>query len=117
MDFYKRVGIVCRAVPEGCVASYGQIALLCGRPRNARQVGYALKKGWAGEVPAPRIVNSQGFLTGALAFDHPDLQRLLLKKEGVEVSCENRVDLGKFGWKNTLKEALELKRRFEELGI
>ena len=39
MEFYQRVGIVCRAIPVGKVATYGQIALLCGKPRNARQVG------------------------------------------------------------------------------
>ena len=39
MDFYKRVGITVRTVPEGRVATYGQIALLCGKPKNARQVG------------------------------------------------------------------------------
>ena len=44
MDFYKRVGITVRAVPEGKVATYGQIALLCGKPKNARQVGYADRK-------------------------------------------------------------------------
>ena len=52
MDFYKRLEIVCRAVPEGKVITYGQAALLCGFPKNARQVGYGLKKGLAGEVPA-----------------------------------------------------------------
>ena len=63
MDFYKRVGITVRTVPEGRVATYGQIALLCGKPKNARQVGYALNRGLAGEVPAHRVVNSQGYLT------------------------------------------------------
>ena len=68
MDFYKRVGITVRTVPEGKVATYGQIALLCGKPKNARQVGYALNRGLAGEVPAHRVVNSQGYLTGAASF-------------------------------------------------
>lgn len=117
MDFYKRMGLVCCSVPRGRVASYGQIALLCGRPKNARQVGYGLNRGRAGEVPAHRIVNSQGFLTGALAFGYPDLQRLLLKQEGVEVSPDNRVDLGKYGWNNSLEEALALARQFEKMGI
>ena len=78
MDFYKRVGITVRTVPEGRVATYGQIALLCGKPKNARQVGYALNRGLAGEVPAHRVVNSQGYLTGAASFEHTDLQRMLL---------------------------------------
>ena len=74
MDFYKRVGIVCNAIPEGRAASYGQIALLCGKPRNARQVGYCLNRGRAGKVPAHRVVNSQGYLTGAGSFEHPDTE-------------------------------------------
>ena len=71
MDFYKRVGIVCNAIPEGRAASYGQIALLCGKPRNARQVGYCLNRGRAGKVPAHRVVNSQGYLTGGRILRAP----------------------------------------------
>ena len=112
MDFYKRVGITVRAVPEGKVATYGQIALLCGKPKNARQVGYALNRGLAGEVPAHRVVNS-----GAASFEHPDLQRMLLEEEEVLVSAEGRVDMKRDGWKNTLKDALRLKEMFEREGI
>ena len=117
MDFYKRVGITVRAVPEGKVATYGQIALLCGKTKNARQVGYALNRGLAGEVPAHRVVNSQGYLTGAASFEHPDLQRMLLEEEEVLVSAEGRVDMKRDGWKNTLKDALRLKEMFEREGI
>ena len=111
-DFYGRVGIVLREVPDGKVVTYGQVALLCGLPRNARQVGYALNRGLAGEVPAHRVVNSQGYLTGAAAFEHPDLQRMLLEAEGVTVSGDGRVDLKRFGWKNTLEEAVRLREMF-----
>ena len=117
MDFYKRLGIVCRAVPEGKVITYGQAALLCGFPKNARQVGYGLKKGLAGKVPAYKVVNSQGVLSGAASFDHPDLQRLLLEEEGVEVSMDNQVDLKLYGWKNTLEEAEAFAEEFCRLGI
>ena len=82
MDFYKRLGIVCRAIPKGKVITYGQAALLCGFPKNARQVGYGLKKELAGEVPAYKVVNSKGILSGAASFDHPDLQRLLFRRRG-----------------------------------
>ena len=44
MDFYKRARIVCLAIPYGEAATYGQIAMLCGKPKNARQVGYALNR-------------------------------------------------------------------------
>lgn len=117
MDFYKRVGLVCRRIPRGRAATYGQIALLCGKPRNARQVGYALNRGRAGEVPAHRVVNGQGELSGALAFDYPDLQRRLLEDEGVKLSADNRVDLKVYGWKNTLEEALHLRELFEQEGV
>ena len=63
MDIYRRIGLVCSRIPRGRVATYGQIALLCGKPGNSRQVGYALKKGLAGEnVPAHRVVNAAGIL-------------------------------------------------------
>lgn len=117
MDFYRRVGMVCRAVPQGKVVSYGQIALLCGRPRNSRQVGYALNRGLAGDVPAYRVVNSQGYLSGAASFEYPDLQKRLLSEDGIEVSAEGRVDIKKDGWHNTLEDAVRLKELFELEGI
>ena len=93
MDFYKRVGITVRTVPEGRVATYGQIALLCGKPKNARQVGYALNRGLAGEVPAHRVVNSQG--RTAPGWDE---QRSLLEAEGVEFKSNGCVDMAKYQW-------------------
>ena len=83
-DFYKRAAIVCRAIPYGKAATYGQIALLCGKPKNARQVGYALNRNRLGDdIPAYRVVNARGILSGAAAFDTADMQKLLLENEGV----------------------------------
>lgn len=121
MDFYRRMGIVCRHIPEGKVATYGQIALLSGKPANARQVGYGLRHGLAGEkIPAYRVVNSKGVLSGACYFETWDMQKILLQDEGVEVTWKEdgwAVDLKKYGWKNTLDEACELERIFEQEGI
>lgn len=118
MDIYKRIGIVCRQIPVGRVATYGQIALLCGKPKNSRQVGYALRQGLAGEnVPAYRVVNSAGGLSGAIHFDTFDMQRMLLEEDGVRVTWtgkEFRVNLKEYGWKNTMEDALYLKGLFEE---
>ena len=108
--------IVCREVPEGKVITYGQAALLCGYPKNARQVGYGLKKELAGDVPAYKVVNSQGVLSGAASFEHPDLQRMLLE-EGIEVSMDNKVDLKKYGWKNSLEDAEFFRETFRRKGI
>ena len=117
MDFYKRIGIVCNAIPKGKVATYGQIALLCGKPKNSRQVGYALKMDLAGEVPAYRVVNARGILSGAVYFDMPDLQKILLTEDGVEVIWTPdgwKVDLKTYQWKNTMEEAERLMTMFEE---
>ena len=103
MDIYRRIGLVCSRIPRGRVATYGQIALLCGKPGNSRQVGYALKKGLAGEnVPAHRVVNAAGILSGAAHFASMDLQCLLLREEGVEVLWTPKgwkTDLKRYGWK------------------
>lgn len=120
-DFYKRARIVCRTIPKGTAATYGQIALLCGRPTHARQVGYALNRGRLGEgIPAHRVVNAKGILSGAGAFETGDTQKRLLESEGVEVTETPdgyRVDLKRFGWKNTMEEAIRLREQFEAEGI
>ncbi len=120
MGFYERAGIVCRRIPWGRTATYGQIALLCGKPQNARQVGYALNRGKLGKVPAHRVVNAQGILTGASSFETYEMQKLLLEREGIEV-CQRegrwQIDQKKYGWKHTLEEALELAEEFERRGI
>lgn len=117
MDFYRRVAIVCRTIPYGKAATYGQIALLCGKPHNSRQVGYALRNDLAGDIPAHRIVNSQGYLSGAAAFFQPDTQRILLEAEGIKVSSDNRVNLKRDGWSNTLEDALTLRKQFEQENV
>lgn len=113
MTFYEKMRIVCQAIPEGKVATYGQIALLCGKPKNSRQVGYGLKHNLAGDdIPAFRVVNSKGELSGASYFEFPDMQKILLQEEGVEVIWNGRkwcVDLKTYGWKNTFEEAEMLK--------
>ena len=52
MDFYQRLELVGKQIPKGFVTTYGQLALLCGKPGNARQVGYALREGRAGKEQA-----------------------------------------------------------------
>lgn len=121
MDFYKRMKLVCEQIPEGKVASYGQIALLCGKPKNARQVGYALRQDRAGSnIPAYRIVNGSGYLSGAQAFATPELQRSMLGQEGIEVVWTKRgwkVDMELYGWKNSMEEAEILYQMFKTEGI
>lgn len=84
MTFYEKMRLVCLRIPRGKVATYGQIAMLCGKPRNSRQVGYGLRENLAGEdIPAFRVVNGKGELSGAQHFVISDLQRTLLAEDGV----------------------------------
>lgn len=118
MDFYKRVEAVCKNIPYGRAATYGQIALLCGKPGNARQVGYALNHRVSGpDIPAHRVVNARGFLSGSRAFATPLLQEQLLKAEGIKADSEGYVDLKKYGWHNSMDEALRLEAYFHIQGI
>ena len=117
MTFYEKMRIVCLAIPAGRVATYGQIAMLCGHPRNARQVGYGLKNNLAGnDIPAFRVVNSRGILSGAGQFGIPGWQQRMLEEEGVPVVPEGtswRVDLDQYGWRTTLEEAEGFLRHFQ----
>lgn len=116
MNFYERMRIVCLAIPKGTVATYGQIAALCGKPKNSRQVGYGLKMNLAGEaVPAHRIVNGKGELSGAIYFEMPEMQKILLMEEGIEVLWNGKnwiVDLKKYGWRNSIEDALQFEKLF-----
>ena len=109
MDLGRRVALVCAAIPCGRVASYGQIAALCG------QVGQALHRG--ASDTAHRVVNSQGRLSGAAAFLVAGLQRRLLEAEGVEVLPGERVELKRFGWKPDEAEVAALDAAFVREGI
>ena len=116
MDFYEKTAIVCRMIPEGRVSTYGQIALLCGNPRYARRVGFALGRKLT-DVPAHRVVNHQGILSGAMAFATADVQKILLEVEGVAVMRTAdgkswRVELGKYGWQPSQEELSAMTQAF-----
>lgn len=97
LQLAERVYVVVRAVPPGRVTTYGTIAELIGRPRNARLVGWAMRRCPDG-VPAHRVVNASGDLSGGWAFGHPSVQRGLLEAEGVRFVGEARCDLARHVW-------------------
>lgn len=86
-------------------------------PKECQTGRYGLKKELAGEVPAYKDGKQQRDSFRAASFDYPDLQRLLLEEEGVEVSMDNQVDLKQYGWKNTLEEAEAFAEEFCRLKI
>lgn len=118
MNFYDKMRIVCLEIPRGKVATYGQIAMLCGKPRNSRQVGYGLRENLAGnDIPAFRVVNGKGELSGAFHFSIFGLQKALLEEEGVEVFSNGNswyVDLKKYGWITTVDDVAYFADRFEK---
>ena len=91
--------------------------LFCAVIQKCQTGGLWVKKELAGDVPAYKVVNSQGVLSGAASFEHPDLQRMLLEEEGIEISMDNKVDLKKYGWKNSLEDAEFFRETFRRKGI
>jgi len=97
-SFYQKVLQVVQKIPPGKVTTYGAIARYLGSGRGARMVGWVLntQKGNR-QIPAHRVVNRKGMLTGKMHFDGSNLMQELLESEGVEV-VDNRVDLKKYFW-------------------
>lgn len=99
MSFYDVVYEQVIRIPEGKVATYGQLAHLCGSPRASRAVGYALHfNPDPGRIPCHRVVNRFGGLAPAYAFGGIDIQKIKLEAEGVVVREDNTVDLEKYIW-------------------
>ena len=85
-NFFEQVYEVVRKIPYGRVCSYGLIAGYLGSPQSARMVGWAMNASHNFEdVPAHRVVNRMGLLTGKHHFDGTNLMQQLLENEGVEV--------------------------------
>ena len=90
-SFFERVYEIVRQIPFGKVTSYGAIAKCLGTAQSARMVGWAMNASHNLEdVPAHRVVNRNGLLTGKMHFDGSNLMQQLLENEGVEV-LENQV--------------------------
>lgn len=98
-NFFERVYAIARQIPEGRVTSYGAIAKALGTARSARMVGWAMNASHNMEdVPAHRVVNRNGVLTGKHHFDGTSLMQQLLESEGVEVINNQIVDFEKYFW-------------------
>ncbi len=92
INFFEEVWAVVRLIPKGRVSSYGAIAKYLGAAKSSRMVGWAMNAahGVKPKVPAQRVVNRNGLLTGKHHFGSPDIMQKLLEKDGVEVK-EDRV--------------------------
>ncbi|MBL7953432.1 MAG: MGMT family protein [Flavobacteriales bacterium] len=99
-DFFVDVMSVVRQIPKGRVTSYGAIAKYLGAARSSRIVGYCMNNSHVvkPKVPAHRVVNRIGILTGKHHFASPTAMEELLKKEGVAVKNDQVVDFTKRFW-------------------
>jgi len=92
-------------IPEGRIATYGQIAKLIGFPRHARQIGFALSTLKNGSsVPWHRVINAKGKISPRGLEGCDDYQRLLLEEEGVIFDVNDCISLKQFQWKPDLLE-------------
>lgn len=99
-SFYDQVFELVRLIPKGRVTSYGAIAKSLGSGGSARMVGYAMSNAGLAHppVPAHRVVNSIGLLTGKFHFSPPELMENLLQQEGVLVADNKIKDFKRVFW-------------------
>jgi methylated-DNA-protein-cysteine methyltransferase-like protein len=99
ISFFERVYQIARQIPAGRVTSYGAIAKAIGAAKSARMVGYAMNASHAmPDVPAHRVVNRNGLLTGKHHFQGTSLMQQLLENEGIEVENNQILHFKKHFW-------------------
>lgn len=99
-EFFDSVYQVVRLIPKGRVTSYGAIAKYLGSPQSSRLVGYAMNASHTQKpkVPAHRVVNRNGELTGKHHFETPFLMQELLEKEGIKVKNDKVLNFQQLFW-------------------
>jgi methylated-DNA-protein-cysteine methyltransferase-like protein len=98
-DFFKRVWEVVKCIPKGRVTSYGAIAKYLGAARSARMVGWAMNASHSiKNIPAHRVVNRNGLLTGKMHFNPQNKMEKLLLKEGIKVKNDQVIGFKEKFW-------------------
>jgi len=98
-NFFERVYAIAKQIPEGKVTSYGAIAKALGAARSARMVGWAMNASHNKlDIPAHRVVNRNGLLSGKHHFEGTNLMQQLLENEGIVVIDNQIVDFEKHFW-------------------
>ena len=101
-NFKSEVYRIVKKIPKGRVSTYGEIAQALGRPRWARQVGWALHQNKSSDVPCHRVVNREGRLAPNFRFDGAEEHRRRLLTEGVKFMDDMHVDLISNLWKQLI---------------
>jgi methylated-DNA-protein-cysteine methyltransferase-like protein len=109
-NFFQLVYQVCREIPKGRATSYGTIAKYLSAGRSARMVGWAMNNSHqqTPPVPAHRVVNRNGQLTGKIHFGHPLEMERLLKKEGIAVKNDQIVNFKAVFWDPNIELEIDL---------
>ena len=103
-NFFEKVYEVAKLIPFGRVTSYGAIARYLGAARSARMVGWAMNASHGNDdIPAHRVVNKQGLLTGKHHFDGTNLMQQLLENEGITVIDNQIQQLSQHFWDPSLE--------------
>jgi len=104
-DNYTLIFNIVKQIPKGKVTTYGIIAKLIGSGFSARVVGYAMNKASLyDDIPAHRVVNRNGLLTGRHHFNPPSLMQNLLEQEGVKIKDNQIVNFQEFLWNPLIEE-------------
>ena len=100
LSFYEQVYQVVRLIPKGRVSSYGAIASYLGSRGSSRMVGYAMNASHTAfpPVPAQRVVNRNGLLSGKFHFGSLDMMQQLLENEGIKVVNDKVLDFKNVFW-------------------
>jgi methylated-DNA-protein-cysteine methyltransferase related protein len=99
IDFFIQVHQVARLIPKGRVTSYGAIAKYLGVAKSARIVGFAMNVAHQfDDIPAHRVVNRNGLLTGKIHFDYPGQMQELLESEGHLIKDDEIIDFKNVFW-------------------
>ena len=97
--FAQKVYEIVATIPEGKVATYGQIAAMAGEPDAAQEAGYAMSRvSPAQNLPCHRVVNKAGTLSPEFAFGGQEKQRKLLEAEGITFTVKGRIDMSRHTW-------------------
>ena len=98
-DFFEQVYAIVQLIPKGRVTNYGAIAKILGTPKSSRMVGWAMNAAHRlPNIPAHRVVNRTGLLTGKMHFTTPTTMEELLKQEGIEVKDDQVVNFKEVFW-------------------
>jgi len=104
-NFFERVYVIAKQIPYGKITSYGAIAKALGAARSARMVGWAMNASHGrADIPAHRVVNRKGLLTGKFHFDGTNLMQQLLESEGIAVRDNQITDFDTHFWEPPMSE-------------